>query len=89
VARDGGSISRVGVPQYDSVRSTRAYFLRNLTLTGGVAPARSYIDRLLPGVLDGTVEPGRVFDTTVHLDGVPGGYRAMDERASLKVLIRP
>jgi threonine dehydrogenase-like Zn-dependent dehydrogenase len=89
VVRDGGSISRVGVPQYDQVPSTRAYFLRNVTLTGGIAPARAYIDRLLPGVLDGTVEPGRVFDTTVDLDGVPDGYRAMDERTSLKVLIRP
>lgn len=89
VVRDGGSISRVGVPQYDSVPSTRTWFLRNLTLTGGIAPARAYIDRLLPGVLDGTVDPGRVFDTTVDLDGVPGGYRAMDERTSLKVLVRP
>ena len=89
VVRDGGSISRVGVPQYEQVPSTRAYFLRNVTLTGGIAPARAYVDLLLPGVLDGTVEPGRVFDTTVDLDGVPDGYRAMDQRRSLKVLIRP
>jgi threonine dehydrogenase-like Zn-dependent dehydrogenase len=89
VVRAGGSISRVGVPQYDAVPSTRAYFLRNITLTGGVAPARAYIDRLLPGVLDGTVQPGRVFDSTVDLDAVPDGYRAMDQRASLKVLVRP
>lgn len=89
VVRDGGSISRVGVPQYEQVPSTRTWFLRNLTLTGGIAPARAYIDRLLPGVLDGTVDPGRVFDTTVDLEGVPGGYRAMDERTALKVLVRP
>ncbi len=89
VVRSGGSISRVGVPQYDAVPSTREYFLRNVTLTGGVAPARAYVERLLPGVLDGTVDPGRVFDSTVDLDGVPGGYRAMDERTSLKVLVRP
>lgn len=89
VVRSGGSISRVGVPQYDAVPTTREYFLRNVTLTGGVAPARAYIDRLLPGVLDGSVDPGRVFDSTVDLDGVPGGYRAMDERTSLKVLVRP
>ncbi len=89
VVRAGGSISRVGVPQYDAVPSTRGYFLRNITLTGGVAPARAYIDRLLPGVLDGTVQPGRVFDSTVDLDAVPDGYRAMDQRASLKVLVRP
>ena len=64
-------------------------FCRNITLTGGVAPARAYIEELLPDVLDGTVQPGKVFDRTVDLDGVPDGYRAMDDREALKVLIHP
>ena len=64
-------------------------FFRNITLTGGVAPARAYIGELLPDVLDGRVEPGRVFDCAVGLDGVPGGYRAMADRKALKVLITP
>jgi threonine dehydrogenase-like Zn-dependent dehydrogenase len=64
-------------------------FLRNITLTGGVAPARAYIAELLPDVLDGMVEPRRVFDRTVELDGVPDGYRAMADRQALKVLVRP
>lgn len=42
-----------------------------------------------PAVLDGTVEPGRVFDRTVALEDTPEGYRAMDERSALKVLVRP
>ena len=33
--------------------------------------------------------PGRVFDRTVGLDGVPDGYRAMDDRESIKVMVRP
>ncbi len=49
-------------------------FLRNITLTGGVAPARAYIEELLPDVLDGTIQPGRVFDRTISLDDVPDGY---------------
>jgi threonine dehydrogenase-like Zn-dependent dehydrogenase len=64
-------------------------FLQNVTLTGGVAPARAYIDRLLPAVLDGTVQPGKVFDRTVSLDEVPAGYAEMDQRKALKVLIQP
>jgi threonine dehydrogenase-like Zn-dependent dehydrogenase len=40
-------------------------------------------------VLDGTIEPGRVFDRTISLEDVPGGYRAMASREALKVLIRP
>lgn len=55
-------------------------FMRNVTLTGGAAPARAYIEQLLPDVLDGRVEPGRVFDRTVGLDDVPDGYRAMADR---------
>jgi threonine dehydrogenase-like Zn-dependent dehydrogenase len=50
---------------------------------------RAYIDQLLPDVLDGTVDPGKVFDRTVSLDEVPDGYRAMDRREAIKVLIRP
>ena len=63
--------------------------MRNITLTGGVAPARAYIEELLPDVLDGTVQPGRVFARTVGLDGVPDGYRAMADRAALNVLVTP
>ena len=50
---------------------------------------RAYIDELLPDVLAGAIEPGRVFDRTVDLDGVPDGYRAMDERESIKVMVEP
>ena len=50
---------------------------------------RAYIDELLPDVMDGRIEPGRVFDRTVDLDGVPDGYRAMNGREALKVLVRP
>jgi threonine dehydrogenase-like Zn-dependent dehydrogenase len=80
---------RIGAPQYVNVRMDAALFMRNVTLTGGVAPARAYIEELLPDVLDGTVESGRVFDRTVGLDEVPDGYRAMAAREALKVLIRP
>jgi threonine dehydrogenase-like Zn-dependent dehydrogenase len=89
VVRDGGIISRVGVPQVNEVPVGRKEFMRNITLTGGVAPARSYIEELLPLVLDGTIDPGRVFDQTIGFDGVAAGYAAMADRKALKVLIRP
>jgi threonine dehydrogenase-like Zn-dependent dehydrogenase len=89
VARDGGVIGRVGAPQYTQVPMDFGTVMRNLTLTGGVAPARAYIEELLPDVLDGTIQPGRVFDRTVSLNEVPDGYRAMADRAALKVLIHP
>ncbi len=89
VTRAGGTLSRVGAPQYTEVPVDFGTFLRNITLTGGVAPARAYIEDLLPDVLDGRLQPGRVFDRTIPLDETPDGYRAMASREALKVLIRP
>jgi threonine dehydrogenase-like Zn-dependent dehydrogenase len=90
VGRPGGVISRVGVPQYEEAPiGFASLFGPNVTLTGGPAPVRAYIDELLPAVIEGKVEPGRVFDRTISLDEVPDGYRAMDQRQALKVLIQP
>jgi threonine dehydrogenase-like Zn-dependent dehydrogenase len=89
VARAGGVVSRVGAPQYAEIPAGFPEFLRNLTVTGGVAPARAYIEELLPEILDGTLQPGKVFDRTVALDEVPAGYQAMADREALKVLVRP
>ncbi|MGA5699913.1 zinc-dependent alcohol dehydrogenase family protein [Peterkaempfera bronchialis] len=88
--RPGGVISRVGVPQYENAPiGFGSLFGPNVTLTGGPAPVRAYIEQLLPAVLDGTVEPGRVFDRTVSLEEVSEGYRAMDQREALKVMVTP
>ncbi|MFJ8022530.1 zinc-dependent alcohol dehydrogenase family protein [Streptomyces sp. NPDC096311] len=89
VVRAGGTISRVGAPQYDQAPLGFEVFMNNITLTGGVAPARAYIEELLPDVLEGKIEPGRVFDRTVSVDEVPDGYRAMAAREALKVLVQP
>jgi threonine dehydrogenase-like Zn-dependent dehydrogenase len=89
VVRDGGVVSRVGAPQYDEVPLGWEVFMRNITIAGGPAPARAYIEQLLPDVAEGRIEPGRVFDRAVGLDAVPDGYRAMADRKALKVLIRP
>ena len=89
IVRPGGVISRVGVPQYQDAHVGWNLFGPNVTLTGGPAPVRAYIERLLPGVLDGTVQPGLVFDRTVALDDTPVAYAAMDAREALKVMVRP
>jgi threonine dehydrogenase-like Zn-dependent dehydrogenase len=89
VVRDGGIVSRLGVSQYTQVPMGFDTMMRNITLTGGAAPARAYIEELMPDILDGKIEPGRVFDHTIGLDKVPDGYRAMADRESLKVLIQP
>lgn len=89
VVRAGGRVSRLGVSQYTEVPMGFGTFFRNVALTGGVAPARAYIEELMPDVLEGIVEPGRVFDRTIGLDETPDGYRAMADREALKVLIEP
>jgi len=60
-----------------------------VTVSGGPAPVRAYIDELLPDVLDGHIEPGLVFDRTVGIDDVPAGCQAMNRRESIKVMVRP
>jgi threonine dehydrogenase-like Zn-dependent dehydrogenase len=88
--RPGGVISRVGVPQYEEAPiGFGSLFGANVTLTGGPAPVRAYLEQLLPAVLDGTVQPGRVFDRTMPLEDTPGAYAAMDAREALKVMVRP
>lgn len=86
---DGGTISRLGVPQYEEGPVGPAMIMRNITLTGGASPARAYIEELLPDILDGTIKPGRVFDQDFTLDRVPEAYRAMADRRVLKALITP
>ena len=87
IARPGGAVGRVGVPQEESIPEGVSTFFGNVTIAGGPAPARAYIEGLLPDVLEGRIEPGRVFDRAGPLDEVPDGYRAMNDREALKVLI--
>src|SRR3989440_801146 len=89
IARPGGAVGRVGVPQSETIPASRPAFFENITISGGPAPARAYIEELLPDILDGRIEPGRVFDRVVGLDEVPNGYRAMDEREAIKVMVEP
>jgi threonine dehydrogenase-like Zn-dependent dehydrogenase len=89
IARAGGAVGRVGVPQDETMPASLAAFYGNVTVSGGPAPVRAYVDELLPDILDGRIEPGRVFDRVGGLDDVPDGYRAMDAREALKVMIAP
>jgi threonine dehydrogenase-like Zn-dependent dehydrogenase len=89
IARAGGAVGRVGVPHYAAIPSSEPAFYSNLTVGGGPAPVRAYIQELLPDVLEGRIQPGRVFDRVIGLDEVPDGYRAMNERKALKVMVKP
>jgi threonine dehydrogenase-like Zn-dependent dehydrogenase len=86
IARPGGAVGRVGVPHYGGVPPESTFF-KNVIVGGGPAPVRAYIDELLPDVLDGRIQSGRVFDRLISLDEVPEGYRAMDQREAIKVMI--
>jgi threonine dehydrogenase-like Zn-dependent dehydrogenase len=87
VTRPGGAIGRVGVPHYETIPSSLPAFYSNIRVGGGPAPVRAYIAELLPDIVQGRIEPGRVFDRVTNLDGVPDGYRAMNEREAIKVMI--
>ena len=84
-ARSAGS----ALPSTPTCRPTSATFLRNITLTGGVAPPGPTSRSCCPTCSTAPSQPGKVFDRTVDLDGVPDGYRAMADREALKVMVRP
>ncbi len=67
----------------------RTMFRRNVGLAGGMAPVRAYLPGLLKLVVDGTINPGLVFDLSLPLDQVADAYRAMDERTATKVMVQP
>ena len=87
--RPGGFVGYVGVPAGGPELPIGAMFSDNLNVAGGVAPVRAYLPELLPEVLDGSIDPGRVFDLQVPLDDVAEAYAAMDERRAVKSLLRP
>ncbi|MCU1514249.1 MAG: dehydrogenase [Microbacteriaceae bacterium] len=87
--RPGGMVGYVGVPNGGAEFPIRTLFGNNIGVRGGVAPVRGYIDELLPEVLSGAIEPGKVFDLELPLAEVSEAYLAMDERRAIKVLLRP
>ncbi|MEY4320622.1 MAG: putative alcohol dehydrogenase [Actinomycetota bacterium] len=89
VVKDFGTIGRVGAAQYSEIPFGFGSLMANVTISGGVAPARAYIDELMPDILSGKINPGKVFDLTVSLDEAPAGYEAMANRTHLKVLVKP
>ncbi|GLV60105.1 IMP dehydrogenase [Dictyobacter sp. S3.2.2.5] len=87
IARPGSIVGYVGVPHGVEI-PVPTIFYRNVGIHGGPAPARAYIPELLGDVLEGRINPGRVFDFTTGLDGIAEAYAAMDERRAIKSLIK-
>ena len=87
IVRPGGGVGRVGVPHYDAIPRAQGSFYDNVSVAGGPAPVRAYMQELLPDVLEGRIHPGRVFDRITDIGGVPDGYRAMNDRDAIKVMI--
>ena len=88
LARPGSMVGFVGVPHGVEL-PVRRMFQKNVGLAGGIAPVRRYLPELLDLVTSGVIDPGLVFDLTLPLDEVAEGYRAMDERRAIKVLLQP
>ena len=87
-ARPGGAVGFVGIPHGVEV-PVRTMFRQNVSLSGGVAPVRRYLEQLRDDVLAGELDPGKVFDTTMPLTDVAQAYAAMDERRAVKVMLLP
>ncbi|MBP2622005.1 zinc-dependent alcohol dehydrogenase family protein [Streptococcus panodentis] len=87
IARPGAVIGRVGVPHTEDI-NIGDYFMRNTVFAGGPASVTTY-DKgvLLKAVLDGVINPGKVFTSAYKLDDIDQAYRDMDERKTIKSMI--
>lgn len=87
IARPFSMVGYVGLPHGVELPVLRM-FSRNKGVLGGPAPVRAYLPELLDDVLEGRIDPGRVFNFTTGLDGVGEAYAAMDDRRAIKSLLR-
>lgn len=87
ITRAGGMIGAVGFPTYKEFEY-KTLFWKNVGIRGGVAPAREYIPTLLDAALNGSINPGKIFDLRVDLSDVKEAYAAMDERRAIKSLLK-
>lgn len=86
--RPGGYVGYVGVPHGVELNGEELFY-SHVHLHGGPAPVRRFLPELIDLVWNGKINPGKVFDLILPLDQVEKGYRAMDERRSIKALLRP
>jgi len=86
--RKGGYASYVGVPHGVELNGEGLFFA-HVHLHGGPAPVRRYLPTLIDLVWNGKINPGKVFDLQLPMAQVAEGYRAMDERRAIKVLLWP
>ena len=87
VGHPGAIVGRVGVPQ-NSQMNTDSLFWRNIGLRGGIASVTTYDKKLLlQAVLNGEINPGKVFTKQFELDDVKSAYEAMDQRKAIKSLL--
>ena len=86
--RPGGHVGFVGL-SFDVKLPGRDLFGGLVHLHGGPAPVRRYLPELIRLIMDRTIDPGKVFDMTLPLEDAAQGYRAMDERQAVKVLLTP
>lgn len=89
VVRAGGNIGAVGWPHGVPDIPVSKTFGRNIGVKGSAAPAAHYIPELLPDVLSGKLNVSAIFTKTVPLADIAEGYKTMDERREIKVLVRP
>ncbi|KQV12675.1 zinc-dependent alcohol dehydrogenase family protein [Kitasatospora sp. Root107] len=86
--RPGGNVGFVGMPHDVQIDGEQLFF-SHVGLRGGPAPVRAYLPDLIDRVIDGRINPGKVFDLTLPLGQVAEAYKAMDERRAIKALLKP
>jgi threonine dehydrogenase-like Zn-dependent dehydrogenase len=86
--RPGGHVGYVGVAHGVELPGEELFF-SHVHLHGGPAPVRRFLPELIDLIWNRQIDPGKVLDLSLPLEQAAEGYKAMDERRAIKVLLRP
>jgi alcohol dehydrogenase len=91
IVKPGGKIGFIGFYSEPVKVSMLDFYLKDLTLKGGVCPAKNYISRLMPLIENGKIDPTLVISHRLHLSQTGNGYELMDRRknGAIKVVLNP
>ena len=87
IARPGATVGTVGIPHNVTIPFEKIFF-STVGIHGGPAPTRAYAPLLLDAVLKGDINPGRVFTYATTLDNINEAYQKMDQRQTIKSLLK-
>jgi threonine dehydrogenase-like Zn-dependent dehydrogenase len=90
LVRMGGTISLPGMyVEVEAPMPIGDMWLKNITVTAGVANIQGHMDEVIELVRDGRIDPKVIISHRMPLSEAPEGYRLFDAKEAMKVVLDP